>query len=259
MSRSGAQALQSDAHSSPLVRSSRVAVDLQHFLNPALFLAGAGARFAADHYSSDQSLRYKRVRFAAMEFLLARSKKPPQSLDRTAAPAAGPYPARPVILAHDRRLIVDPKHLSLFQGARTHHVVLLDDTGSMRDRVGEQSAFDTARDVLQGIISQGAQRPGTQRITVVTMSNPSETTSGLTERDVDSQLVDDAAVQLRDLSCSFGSGIRQKRSQPSSNALSDRAEREGAAYRLGLSPHRLVRQTAHWSANWRPSMTRTSV
>lgn len=180
---------------------------LQHFLNPALFWPGLALVSLPIIIHLINRLRYKRVRFAAMEFLLASEQK---NRRRVLIEQLLLLLARILlvllILALIARLIVDPKHLSLFQGARTHHVVLLDDTGSMRDRVGEQSAFDTARDVLQGIISQGAQRPGTQRITVVTMSNPSETTSGLTERDVDSQLVDDAAVQLQDLSCSFGAG-----------------------------------------------------
>jgi hypothetical protein len=111
-----------------------------------------------------------------------------------------------LILGLIGRLIVDPKHLSLFQGARTHHVILLDDTGSMRDRLGESSVFDQARDVVRGIIAQGAERPGTQRVTLVMLSNPTETSSGLTERDVDAQLLDDSAAQLQDLTCSFRTG-----------------------------------------------------
>lgn len=179
---------------------------LQHFLNPALFWPGLALVSLPIIIHLINRLRYKRVRFAAMEFLLASEQK---NRRRVLIEQMLLLLARILlvllILALIGRLIVDPKHLSLFQGARTHHVVLLDDTGSMRDRDGEKSAFDTARDVLQGIISQGAQRPGTQRITVVAMSHPSETTSGLTERDVDSQLVDDAAAQLQDLNCSFGS------------------------------------------------------
>lgn len=180
---------------------------LQHFLNPALFWPGLALVSLPIIIHLINRLRYKRVRFAAMEFLLASEQK---NRRRVLIEQLLLLLARILlvllILALIGRLIVDPKHLSMFQGARTHHVVLLDDTGSMRDKAGELSAFDTARDVLQGIISQGAQRPGTQRITVVSMSNPSETTSGLTERDVDSQLIDDAAVQLRDLDCSFGTG-----------------------------------------------------
>lgn len=180
---------------------------LQHFLNPAYFWPGLALVSLPIIIHLINRLRYKRVRFAAMEFLFASEQK---NRRRVLIEQLLLLLARILlvllILALIGRLIVDPKHLSLFQGVRTHHVVLIDDTGSMRDKVAEQSAFDAARDVLQGIISQGAQRPGTQRITVVLMSNPSETTSGLTERDVDSQLVDDAAVLLQDLTCSYRAG-----------------------------------------------------
>lgn len=180
---------------------------LQHFLNPALFWPGVALTALPIIIHLINRLRYKRVRFAAMEFLLASEQKNRRRvlleqmlllLARIALVL--------LILALIGRLILDPKHLSLFQGARTHHVILLDDTGSMRDRVGEVSAFDQAREVVRGIIAQGAERPGTQRVTLVMMSSPTETSSGLTERDVDSQLLDDSAAQLQDLACTFRSG-----------------------------------------------------
>ncbi len=180
---------------------------LQHFLNPTLFWPGMALASLPIIIHLINRLRYKRVRFAAMEFLLASEQKNRRRvlleqllllLARIALVL--------LILALIGRLILDPKHLSLFQGARTHHVILLDDTGSMRDRVGESSAFDQAREVLRGIIAQGAERPGTQRITLVLMSSPTETSSGLTERDVDSQLLDDSAAQLQDLTCTYRAG-----------------------------------------------------
>jgi Aerotolerance regulator N-terminal/CARDB/von Willebrand factor type A domain len=179
---------------------------LQHFLNPALFWPGVALASVPIIIHLINRLRYKRVRFAAMEFLLVSEQKNRRRvlleqllllLARIALVL--------LILALIGRLILDPKHLSLFQGARTHHVILLDDTGSMRDRVGEASAFDQAREVVRGIIAQGAERPGTQRVTLVLMSSPTET-SGLTERDVDSQLLDDSAAQLQDLTCTFRAG-----------------------------------------------------
>ncbi len=180
---------------------------LQHFLNPALFWPGVALASLPIIIHLINRLRYKRVRFAAMEFLLVSEQKNRRRvlleqilllLARIALVL--------LILALIGRLILDPKHLSLFQGARTHHVILLDDTGSMRDRVGETSAFDQAREVVRGIIAQGAERPGTQRVTLVMMSSPTETSSGLTERDVDSQLLDDSAAQLQDLTCTFQAG-----------------------------------------------------
>ncbi len=180
---------------------------LQHFLNPAFFWPGVALASLPIIIHLINRLRYKRVRFAAMEFLLVSEQKNRRRvlleqllllLARIALVL--------LILALIGRLILDPQHLSLFQGARTHHVILLDDTGSMRDRVGEASAFDQAREVVRVIIAQGAERPGTQRVTLVMMSSPTETSSGLTERDVDSQLLDDSAAQLQDLTCTFRAG-----------------------------------------------------
>ncbi len=180
---------------------------LQHFLNPALFWPGVALASLPIIIHLINRLRYKRVRFAAMEFLLVSEQKNRRRvlleqilllLARIALVL--------LILALIGRLILDPQHLSLFQGARTHHVILLDDTGSMRDRVGDASAFDQAREVVRGIIAQGAERPGTQRVTLVMMSSPTETSSGLTERDVDSQLLDDSAAQLQDITCTFRAG-----------------------------------------------------
>ncbi len=180
---------------------------LQHFLNPALFWPGVALAALPIIIHLINRMRYKRVRFAAMEFLLASEQK---NRRRVLLEQLLLLLARILlvllILALIGRLIVDPKHLSLFQGARTHHVILLDDTGSMRDRLGESSVFDQARDVVRGIIAQGAERPGTQRVTLVMLSNPTETSSGLTERDVDAQLLDDSAAQLQDLTCSFRTG-----------------------------------------------------
>lgn len=180
---------------------------LQHFLNPAFFWPGVALASLPIIIHLINRLRYKRVRFAAMEFLLVSEQKNRRRvLLEQMLLLLSRILLVLLILALIGRLIVDPKHLSLFQGARTHHVVLLDDTCSMRDRSGEGTAFDTAREVIRGIISQGAERPGTQRITLVLMSKPSETTSGLTERDIDSQLLDDSASQLQDLTCSFQTG-----------------------------------------------------
>ena len=180
---------------------------VQHFLNPALFWPGVALAALPIIIHLINRLRYKRVRFAAMEFLLASEQK---NRRRVLLEQMLLLLARILlvllILALIGRLILDPKHLSLFQGARTHHVILLDDTGSMRDRVGEMSAFDQAKKVVSGIIAQGAERPGTQRVTLVMLSSPTETSSGLTERDVDSQLLDDSAAQLQDLTCTYRTG-----------------------------------------------------
>ncbi len=102
-------------------------------------------------------LRHRRVKWAAMEFLLE-SKKKHQNwvrlkqllllLLRMAAIAA-------IVFMMAGPLLKD-KWSALFGGGRTHHVVLLDDSGSMTDRWSGSSAFDRGRDVLSGLVARAA-------------------------------------------------------------------------------------------------------
>ncbi len=177
-----------------------------HFLNPSLFWPAVGLMAVPILIHLINRLRYKRVRFAAMEFLL-------QSQQRN---------RRRVLLEHllllaarvlavgfigllIARFVADPRQISMFQGTKTHHVLLLDDSGSMRDRLGDGDAFTAARDVIRRLAAEGAQRPETQKLTVLRMSNPNETLSGLSERDVDDALVAELAARLDDLECTYGS------------------------------------------------------
>ena len=72
------------------------------------------------------------------------------------------------------RPLVDPEKFSLFQGQKTHHLVLLDDSGSMRDRADETSAFDAALDVVRKIAAEGERKPDTQTLTLLLSSNPTQ-------------------------------------------------------------------------------------
>ncbi len=118
-------------------------------------------------------MQFKRVRFAAMEFLLASQKRNRRRLLleqllllllRMLVVLA--------IVALISRPFLNPDTLSQFQGNKTHHVVLVDDSGSMRDELGKQTAFAAALDVVQKIVSEGARQPGTQTLTLAFMSKP---------------------------------------------------------------------------------------
>ena len=63
------------------------------------------------------------------------------------------------------RLVLDPSALWAFRGAKSHHVVLLDDSGSMRDRWGETSAFREGLAIVRRLVGEGVRRPGTQQCT----------------------------------------------------------------------------------------------
>lgn len=175
---------------------------LQHFLNPALFWPGMALVAAPILIHLLNRVRYRRVRFAAMEFLLASQKRNRRRilleqllllLLRVALVL--------LVVALVARLIVDPQQLSLFQGARSHHVVVLDDTASMQDRDGAGNVFETAKDVVRRIAAEGARRPGSQLLSLILMSAPDKTVSGLSERVVDEPLLTELTEKLETLAC----------------------------------------------------------
>src|SRR5690606_32824935 len=148
----------------------------QHFLNPAFFWPGVALVAAPIIIHLINRLRYRKVRFAAMEFLLQSEQKNRRRilieqllllLLRILIVLA--------IVALIARLILDQQHLSLFHGAQAHHVVLLDDSGSMRDRVGDETAFDRAKSVISRLVSDGARRPGANKFTLLLLSQPDST------------------------------------------------------------------------------------
>ncbi len=117
-------------------------------------------------------LRHKRVPFAAIEFLLASQRKYRTRvllrqilllLLRTAAVLG-------IVLA-----LAQPRWrgvlASLLGGGRTFHMVLLDDSLSMQDRsgeggLGETTAYDRARTVVEQIVGQAAESAGAREVSV---------------------------------------------------------------------------------------------
>ena len=85
------------------------------------------------------------------------------------------------------RLILDPAQMSIFRGAQSHHVVLIDDSLSMRDRWGETNGFAEAIKVVDQLVTGGAQLPNTQKLTLVRLSQPDQ--PFLVERNVNEDFV----------------------------------------------------------------------
>jgi hypothetical protein len=146
----------------------------QHFLHPSYVLPWGVALAAVPiivHLIN--RLRYRRVRFAAMEFLLKSQQRNRRRLMveqlilllLRLAIVAG-------LLILISRLVLDPSALWAFRGGKSHHVVLLDDSGSMRDRWGETSAFREGLAVVRRLVAEGARRPGTQQCTLLLLSQP---------------------------------------------------------------------------------------
>lgn len=177
----------------------------QFFLNPALFWPGVAAVSVPIVIHLINRLNHRRVRFAAMEFLLASEQKNRRRilleqllllLLRIALVL--------MLMALIARLVLDSSQLSLFQGAKSHHLIVLDDSGSMQDRLGEDSAFDAAKEVIRKLVAEGARRPGTQKLTLLLASQPTQTFSGFNERIIDDTLLDEVTTRLEDLECSYG-------------------------------------------------------
>lgn len=146
-----------------------------HFFNPSLLAGGAALLASPIIIHLINRLRFRRVKFAAMEFLLQSQQKNRRRLLleqflllllRLAIVAA--------LVLLIARLILDPSQLTVFRGTKTHHVVLLDDSGSMRDRWGETTAFQEGIRIIKELIGEGAARPETQKFSLLLLSRPEQ-------------------------------------------------------------------------------------
>src|SRR5262245_53398180 len=116
-------------------------------------------------------MRHRRVRWAAMEFLLASYKKHrkwiwlKQLLLLLARIAAVMF-----VVAMLAQLKTRDQWLAIFGGRVTHHYVVLDDSYSMSDRVAGASAMDAAKTVISTIVGRAAQEDSLQKLTLITYS-----------------------------------------------------------------------------------------
>ena len=173
----------------------------QHFFNPA-FVAGGAALVASPiiiHLIN--RMRFRRVRFAAMEFLLQSQRR---NRRRVLLEQLLLLLLRILIVlglvALIARLILDPNQLSIFRGAKAHHLVLLDDSGSMRDRWGETTAFAEGVDVVKKLVAEGARRPDTQKFSLLLLSNPDQPV--FSQRDVNDAFINELEAKIENLRCS---------------------------------------------------------
>lgn len=174
----------------------------QYFLNPGLVLPGAALASVPIIIHLLSRLRYKRVRFAAMEFLLQSDEQNRRRLIieqilllllRTLAVV--------LIMLLLARLVLDPSNMLLLRGATTHHVVIIDDTLSMREQSDNQTVFQKAIAVAERILSEGGSRPGSQHLTILRMTQPERPV--LMDRPLDNALLQELIPRLRNLTCSW--------------------------------------------------------
>lgn len=178
----------------------------QHFFNPTFLAGGAAFGLVAAPIIIHliNRLSYRRVRFAAMEFLLQSQERNRRRvlleqllllLLRILIVLA--------IIALIARLILDPRQMSVFRGAQAHHLVVLDDSGSMYDRWGETSAFEEGLSVVKRLVAEGARRPNTQRFTLLLLSNPEQPL--FSQRDVNDGFITELETKIENLKCSHRS------------------------------------------------------
>lgn len=166
-----------------------------HFFNPA-FVAGGACLIASPiliHLIN--RMRYRTVRFAAMEFLLQSQQRNQRRLliEQLLLLLLRILIVIGLVLLISR-LILDPAQMSIFRGAQSHHVVLIDDSLSMRDRWGETSGFAQAINVVNQLVSGGAQQPNTQKLTLIRLSQPEQ--PYFVERNVNEDFVTELSSKL---------------------------------------------------------------
>ncbi|MBS0265364.1 MAG: BatA domain-containing protein, partial [Planctomycetes bacterium] len=145
------------------------------FVHPELVIPGAALIAAPIIIHFINRLRFRRVKWAAMEFLLASQQRNRRRLllEQLLLLLLRILAVVGLVLLVARP-ILDPQRLSLFDTQKAHHLVLLDDSGSMRDRGEDSSAFEAALNVVRKLAAEGERRPDSQMLTLLLASNPSQ-------------------------------------------------------------------------------------
>ena len=166
-----------------------------HFFNPAFVTVGMCLVASPIIIHLINRMRYRRVRFAAMEFLLQSQQRNQRRLliEQLLLLLLRILIVIGIVLLISR-LILDPAQMSVFRGAQSHHVVLIDDSLSMRDRWAETNGFAQAVKVVNQLVTGGAQLPNTQKLTLIRLSEPEQ--PFFVERNVNEDFVTELASKL---------------------------------------------------------------
>lgn len=191
----------------------------QYFLNPSFVLPGAALASLPIIIHLLSRLRYKRVKFAAMEFLLQSDELNRRRiiieqllllLLRVLAVI--------LIVLLIARLVLDPSRLMLLRGARTHHVLIIDDSLSMRESADGQTRFQQAVGTLERMLTQAGSSGASLQATVLTTSAPDRPL--VTDRKLNNALIQELVPRLRNLNCSWVNSTPVKALKAARNVLS---------------------------------------
>lgn len=147
----------------------------QSFMNPAIATVGGFLVLSPIIIHLINRMRFRRVRFAAMEFLLqAQQRNRRRILIEQLLLLLLRILIVLALVALIARLILD-KRLTVFGGeGKAHHLVLLDDSFSMQNRWGETDAFKEAKETIKELVAEGGRRPGEAVFSLVLLSNPNQ-------------------------------------------------------------------------------------
>lgn len=181
----------------------------QYFINPGYAAAGIALILVPIAIHLINRYRYRRVRWAAMDFLLTSRREHRRKLLLQQllllllriAVVLG-------IVGLIARPYLAPGSSALFQGERGHVVILLDDSLSMQDRSGDQSGFNEAVSVVVNLAEERTRGSGTDTMTLLLLSKPEEPL--LTQAAMDSTFATELRTRLEKLRCSHQRGDLSK-------------------------------------------------
>ena len=154
-------------------------------------------------------MRHRRVRWAAMEFLLQSHRRHRRwiwlrqwilLLARMAAVA--------LIVAMLAQWVTRSRYEGLFGNRLTHHYVLVDDSMSMSDRAGGSSAFDHAMRFASQLAAEAARQELRQRLTLIRFSLAAEGTGPDAAEEPDPAV---AEINAEDVDPRFGLRLEELR------------------------------------------------
>lgn len=170
------------------------------FVNPAFVLPGLLLIASPIIIHLLNRMRFRRVRFAAMEFLLQSQKRNRRRvlieqllllLMRMAIVL--------LLMLLIARLVLNPDQLAILTGDKAHHLVLIDDSGSMQDLQTEGTAYDEAIAVVRKLVAEGTRRPNTQKLSLLFLSQLDDPV--VREEDVNTQLLTKLETELENRRC----------------------------------------------------------
>ena len=180
---------------------------MQSFLYPAL-AAGFALVLAPPLIHLINLLRLRKVKWAAMEFLLQSYKRHRRWVW-----------LRQLLLLLLRMIAIavvvmmlakwDPRNhwLGQFAERTTHHYVLLDDSYSMSENVGAASVFDTGNVIIQRLAAQAGQQSSPHRLTLLRFSRAGQSGAGAVAAvcDLSAEIIDqEFDVTLEERRRAFG-------------------------------------------------------